>query len=84
MSIGEPCESCNNLRELASAAIHRHVHTIGRREMAKLQHDADLVASLDPIVEEAAEARRQAVAAYKTHLEWHRAGQLPAAAKSAG
>ncbi len=82
MALGGNCGSCDNLREEASAAIQRHIQAVGRREVARLQHDSELVAALDIVVNEAAEARKLAVTAYKRHMDSHRSGQTPAAAGS--
>ncbi len=82
MASGGKCNQCNSLREEASAAIHRHLQALGRRELARLQHDASLAVTLDVLVNEAAEARERAVTAFKRHMDSHRTSQAPAAAGS--
>jgi hypothetical protein len=83
MTSGDRCEICRELREEASVAINRHIQASGRRELARLQHDSELLLALDVVVNETASTRAAAVAAFKTHLEAHR-GSVPADGQAKG
>ena len=82
MALEGNCDQCNSLREEASAAIHRHLRAVGRRELARLRHDSEAMEALDAEMNKAAADRERVVAAFKQHMDSHRAGQTPAAAKS--
>ena len=73
MTKPEPCPECDELLKAARVATEKHIAAVGRMQIATIRREGTIVEALSVVVREARGERDRATAAYRHHVDLHRA-----------
>jgi hypothetical protein len=74
----EFCQECKELLKIAREATYRHIQSVSRLQIARINGDEELATAFLVVMKEAAETRERVTLEYQVHrLRYHALAQAP-------